>query len=274
MLASLTSVPPGLRANDNAFVKTSFQNMVLHPSTRSAASIQQSGLSLEGVSLKGQGQGHGFESDQHDVLFADISSLSSSLMAKDSSNDAGDSRPLLSRNSVHQLNSNSYDSLLFGSDPPLLSPGVGDYSRTNGLSGGMELNNSTTPLRMLKHPAPGTGVGIGSGVGVGSIGGIGNMGVSGPQSVSSIDQTASGSVDDSEEAATLLAAQQERAQFPPEFIDKLVAVLKKYGSDGLLGSQFPEAFKKLHGEKLVLENKKGQSQYLATCLCTFYSLLM
>ena len=247
--------------------------MVLHPSTRTASSnIQQSGLSLEGVSLKGQG--HGFESDQHDVLFADISSLSSSLMAKDSSNDAGDSRPLLSRNNVHQLNSNSYDSLLFGSDPPpLLSPGVGDYSRTNGLSGGMELNNhNTTPLRMLKHPAPGTG--ISSVAGIGSIGSIASLGVSGPQSVSSIDQTASGSVDDSEEAATLLAAQQERAQFPPEFIDKLVAVLKKYGSDGLLGSQFPEAFKKLHGEKLVLENKKGSSQcvtyILVRCqLCSY-----
>lgn len=252
-------MPPGLRANDNAFVKTSFQNMVLHPSTRppptsNISNIQQVGLSLEGVSLKG----HGFELDHHDVLFADISSLSSSLMVKDNSNDAAD-RPLLSRNSVHQLNSNSYDCLLFGSDPPpLLSPGVGGYSRTNGLSGGMELNNhNTTPLRMLKNPAPGTGVGAGM-----AIGSIGVSGVSGPLSVSSIDQTASGSVDDSEEAATLLAAQQERAQFPPEFIDKLVAVLKKYGSDGLLGSQFPEAFKKLHGEKLVLENKKGTTTYM------------
>lgn len=63
--------------------------------------------------------------------------------------------------------------------------------------------------------------------------------------------------EDSEEAS-LQAAQQERSQFPIEFIDKLINVLKKCGTDGLLGSQFPEAYKKLYGEKLVLENKKGR----------------
>lgn len=241
VLASLTSVPPGLRANDSAFVKTSFQNMALHPSTRPiSVSPPVSGLGLSHDSGSNGLKSNGFDSDPQDSFFADISSLSSSLMAKDSSSsDAGDSRSLpmtlLSskiKNASQKLSSSSYDALLLGnmgaeaSGTLLSSHSQGDFQRAMGA-------DSTQPLRILKHPT------------------VANSGLTAAESMGG----AGG--EDSEEAATLLAAQQERAQFPPEFIDKLVAVLKRYGSDGLLGSQFPEAYKKLHGEKLVLENKKG-----------------
>jgi hypothetical protein len=194
---------------------------------------------------------NGFDSDPQDSFFADISSLSSSLMAKDGSSDAGDSRslpmPLLSskiKNPSQKLSSSSYDALLLGnmgaevSSTLLSSHSQGDFQRAHMGAESMQ------PLRILKHPTlANSGLSAAEGMGMGmGIGGAGG--------------------EDSEEAATLLAAQQERAQFPPEFIDKLVAVLKRYGSDGLLGSQFPEAYKKLHGEKLVLENKKGSG-----CVC-------
>ena len=186
--------------------------------------------------------------DQQDTFFADISSLSSSLMAKDGAGDSGD-RPLPRSNS-QLLSSNSYESLLHVSrgmegSSSLLS-GVNGYSK--GLGGGqigigmsLEMPSPLTTLKQLSH-GPGSGS-------QGSTSGTG---------LSSMVQASEMSVEDAEEEVALLAAQQESAQFPSEFIDKLVAVLKRCGADGLLGSQFPEAFKKLHGEMLVLENKKGK----------------
>lgn len=231
VLASLTSVPPGLRANENSFVKTSFQNMALHPSSRPTTGSLPNALMGGSLSLAS----HEYETDGQDSFFADISSLSSSLMAKDGSTDNNDMRPILPLGSAQKVSGGSYDSLLMGngiglegSGHLLLSLGGGEYPRGQSLSSG---DLSPTPLRILKRPVPATG----------------------PPSESS----AGGSTDDPDEAAALLAAQHERSQFPPEFINKLVAVLKKYGSHGLLGSQFPDVYKKLYGEKLVLENKKG-----------------
>jgi hypothetical protein len=226
--------------------------MALHPSTRPISVSPPLGLSHDagnnGLKI------NGFDSDPQDSFFADISSLSSSLMAKDGSSDAGDSRSLpmslLSskiKNPSQKLSSSSYDALLLGnmgaevSSTLLSSQSQGDFQRAQM---GAE---SIQPLRILKHPTiANSGLSAAEGMGMG-------MGIGG---------------EDSEEAATLLAAQQERAQFPPEFIDKLVAVLKRYGSDGLLGSQFPEAYKKLHGEKLVLENKKGSGSVCSLTVIT------
>ena len=234
VLASLTSVPPGLRANENSFVKTSFQNMALHPSSRPTAGSLPNALMGGSLSLAS----HEYETDQQDSFFADISSLSSSLMVKDGSTDNSDMRSTLPLGSAQKVSGGSYDSLLMGngiglegSGHLLLSLGGGEYPRGALSSGDL----SPTPLRILKRPVPATG----------------------PPSESS----AGGSTDDPDEAAALLAAQHERSQFPPEFINKLVAVLKKYGSHGLLGSQFPDVYKKLYGEKLVLENKKGNDYF-------------
>ena len=234
VLASLTSVPPGLRANENSFVKTSFQNMALHPSSRPTAGSLPNALMGGSLSLAS----HEYETDQQDSFFADISSLSSSLMVKDGSTDNSDMRSTLPLGSAQKVSGGSYDSLLMGngiglegSGHLLLSLGGGEYPRGALSSGDL----SPTPLRILKRPVPATG----------------------PPSESS----AGGSTDDPDEAAALLAAQHERSQFPPEFINKLVAVLKKYGSHGLLGSQFPDVYKKLYGEKLVLENKKGNNYF-------------
>ena len=240
VLASLTSVPPGLRANENAFVKTSFQNMALHPrAVTSPPALLPALLSLP--QDNGLHSNRGYE--EQDSLFADISSLSSSLMAKDSmSADQGDGP------GSNQKKSNSYESLL------LASRGMEGPSSllNNGYSKGLGGHNDQHPPAMTwdmppslsKHPLlglPGQGA-----MGVGGVGGVGH-----------VHESASMTAEEAEEESTLLAAQQERAQFPSEFIDKLVAVLKRCGAEGLLGSQFPEAFKKLHGEKLVLENKKG-----------------
>ena len=233
----------------------------------------------------------GIYDDQQDSFFADISSLSSSLMAKDTGNDVGSGDGDRSKN----LSTNSYENLRHGMESSLsLFNGFG-----NSLRDELKGNDRTSSLSSLQQPPPGltilagsgpgsvsglgsissSGLGSGSvrGVGIG-IGGSSSLGISGlGAGVGGINGTSLGmvmgtgtgigisqgpelnsmSTEETEEEVTLLAAQQERAQFPSEFIDKLVAVLKRCGADGLLGSQFPEAFKKLHGEKLVLENKKG-----------------
>ena len=289
MLASLTSVPPGLRANENTFVKTSFQNMALQPKSSSPPSLQNvsqdSGLSMmnRNTNIKNSRM----YDDQQDSFYADISSLSSSLMAKDSAMDVGDR----SLQYPHKHSTNSYDSLLHGME----SSGSHLNSFSNGLGGPIMGIERPSSLSAFKQPTSGltilsgsgsnpgsgpgsgpgsvSGLGSGSGLGTGSGGpgsgslGIGvlgggvagmsgnNLGIG--MSVGQSPELGSMSTEEMEEEVTLLAAQQERAQFPSEFIDKLVAVLKRCGADGLLGSQFPEAFKKLHGEKLVLENKKG-----------------
>ena len=54
--------------------------------------------------------------------------------------------------------------------------------------------------------------------------------------------------DDGDDGATYAAAAAERAMFDPDMIDKLIAVLMNVGPEGVLGSQFPEAYRKLHGE--------------------------
>jgi hypothetical protein len=187
VLASLTSVPPGLRANENTFVKTSFQNMALHPPLGGA-----------------RAPGKKIVRDE-DAMFADISSLSSSLMAMKTSDNESRERSTLSTTS-------NPDSLRVGKEA---SPPSQSFPYA--------------PVRILKHPP------------VGPV-------------VTEFPSTA----DEQSEEVSLLAAQQERAQFPIEFIDKLIAVLKRCGPEGLLGSQFPEVYRKMHGEKLVLENKKGR----------------
>jgi hypothetical protein len=66
------------------------------------------------------------------------------------------------------------------------------------------------------------------------------------------------STDDADDSSAAAIAAIERAQFPQEFIDKLIAVLRYVGADGVLGSQFPDVYRRIHGEKLVLENRKGR----------------
>lgn len=287
MLASLTSVPPGLRANENIFVKTSFQNMALQPKSSSPPSLQNASLD-SGISIMNRNtnmKNSRMYEDHQDSFYADISSLSSSLMAKDGGNDAVER----SLQFPHKLPTNSYESLLHGME----SSGSLLNSFSNGLGApimGIERPSSlstfkqpTSGLSILSGSGTGSGSGSNPGSGPGSVSGLGSgsslgtgLGISGISGIGVLGggigrmsgnnlgmgigqnpELGSMSTEEMEEEVTLLAAQQERAQFPSEFIDKLVAVLKRCGADGLLGSQFPEAFKKLHGEKLVLENKKG-----------------
>jgi KH domain len=64
--------------------------------------------------------------------------------------------------------------------------------------------------------------------------------------------------EDQDDDASVQAADLARAALSPEFIEKIVAVLRHCHPEGILGSQFPEAYRRLYGEKLVLEDKKGR----------------
>jgi hypothetical protein len=63
--------------------------------------------------------------------------------------------------------------------------------------------------------------------------------------------------DDAVDGVVSFSARTERHNFAPDFIEKLIYVLKCYPK-GILGSQFPEAYMRVHKQKLVLENNKGR----------------
>jgi len=55
------------------------------------------------------------------------------------------------------------------------------------------------------------------------------------------------------------------AEFSPEIRSKLVEVLRRH-PEGILGSQLPESYRKIFGEKLILETKKGRKIKLMNIL--------
>jgi len=56
-----------------------------------------------------------------------------------------------------------------------------------------------------------------------------------------------------------------RATFAPEFIDRLIGVLRSHPG-GILGSAFPEAYRKMYGQRLILETKRGKKIKLLSVL--------
>ena len=56
-----------------------------------------------------------------------------------------------------------------------------------------------------------------------------------------------------------------RATFAPEFIDRLISVLKSH-PEGILGSAFPEAYRKIYSQRLILETKRGKKIKLLSVL--------
>ena len=57
-----------------------------------------------------------------------------------------------------------------------------------------------------------------------------------------------------------------RSTFAPEFIDRLIAVLKESEPHGILGSAFPEAYRRIWHQRLVLETKRGRKIKLLSVL--------
>jgi len=56
-----------------------------------------------------------------------------------------------------------------------------------------------------------------------------------------------------------------RATFAPEFIERLIGVLRAHPG-GILGSAFPEAYRKMYGQRLILETKRGKKIKLLSVL--------
>lgn len=59
--------------------------------------------------------------------------------------------------------------------------------------------------------------------------------------------------------------QDDCSDFPPEVTERLIEVIKRY-PDGILGSQLPEAYRKIFGDKLMLETVKGRKIKLMNIL--------
>ena len=194
VLASLTSVPPGVRNNDNNFVKTSFANLSRIPSV-TAASATHAHLPPPPPTTSTIGSTHGVKTNP--------------------TNSGGHTKE--HGNTKHTQRTNDHDQTHTGSGQGLGHKGGGATHRSPPAS----------PIR------------------------DGQL----PNDHDSMDDGGDVIGDDD---ATYAAAASERALFPVEFIDKLIAVLRFAGADGLLGSQFPDVYRKLHGEKLVLENNRGR----------------
>jgi len=69
----------------------------------------------------------------------------------------------------------------------------------------------------------------------------------------------------SNEGTSTFISSYDRALVPKALMDKLIEVLRRH-PEGILGSQYPEAYRKIYNEKLVLETSNGRKLKLLNVL--------
>ena len=140
-------------------------------------------------------------------------------------------------------------------------------------SGAGDMNLSSSLLSLLgsgssQKPPSSAGANPPVAPGFGGLGGLsGGLSASfnGPLVPETSDENDAAEVEEDDMAA-FAASEAERALFDPAFVDRLIEVLRRCGPDGILGAQFPDAYRKMFGEKLNLENKKGRKVKLVHIL--------